>query len=391
MSRGLKNGRTNPDFMLRSRLILFFSLAFFLTGCGNSNNDFPPIVDNGPTWTAPDPATLSVRLQKIVDDNLAESDTPGALVGVFTPNGNWTSATGFADVEGQRPISFNDVSAWRSITKSLTVTVVMQLVAEGDLDLDAPVGDYVNGVPNGSNITLRQLAAMRSGLFNYTKDLDFQQAFAADLDAEWTDAELLGYAFDHPVNFPAGTKYEYSNTNTILLGVVAETVTGRSLKQLIGERLLTPLNLNNSTYLESSLFPSPFARGYFFDEGEFVAVTSNGTALSGSGAMVGTLANLSTWGTALVRGNLLPASLQQQRFQGGPTDGGPIYDSYGLGMGEIRGWWGHTGVGIGYECCVFTEPTTGSQIVILLNASNANQDVPFKMSDEILDALGWIR
>ena len=379
--------------MFRLRLILLLSLALLWAGCGNSNNDLPPIVDNGPAWTAPDPATLSARLQKIVDDNLAESDTPGALVGVFTPNGSWTSATGYADVEGQRPISFQDASAWRSITKSLTVTVVMQLVAEGKLDLDAPVGDYVQGVPNGNNITLRQLAAMRSGLFSYTKDLDFQQVFAADLDAEWTDAELLSYAFSHPVNFPAGADYEYSNTNTILLGVVAETVTGRSLKQLIGERLLTPLNLNSSAYLEGSLFPSPYVRGYFYDddEDEFVAVTSNATALSGAGAMVGTLADLRTWGNALVRGNLLPANLQQQRFQGGPTNGGPIYDSYGLGMGEIRGWWGHTGVGIGYECCVFTEPGSGSQVVIFLNASNANQDVPFKMSDEILDALGWIR
>ncbi len=379
--------------MLRLRLLLLLCLALLWAGCGNSNDELPPITNNpgGPTWTAPNPALLASRLQQIVDANLADSNTPGALVGVFTPNGNWTSATGFADVAGQRPISFNDVSAWRSITKSLTVTIVLQLVAEGDLELDAPVGDYVDGVPNGENITLRQLAAMRSGLFNYTQDPAFQQAFGGDLTADWTDAEILSYAFSHPVNFAAGTQYEYSNTNTILLGVVAETVTGRSLEQLLTERLLVPLGMQNSTYLLGTQFPSPYVRGYVYEDEDdsFFEVISNTTALSGAGAMVGTHADLRTWGHALVRGNLLPPALQAQRFLGQPTNGGPTYDSYGLGMGSIRGWWGHTGNGLGYECCVFTEPTTGSQIVIFVNATNDRADVPFDMADEILDVLNW--
>lgn len=378
---------------------LLLSLLVFSTllaaGCGSSDNS-TPIVNNsnpGPTWTPPDPATLSVDLQQIVDAALAANKTPGALVGVFTPNGSWTSATGSGDLDPSRPISFEDTFAWRSVTKSLTVTVVLQLVAEGQLELDAPVGTYVSGVPNGNNITLRQLAGMRSGLFNYTSDQAFQERFGSDLTAPWTDQELLSAAFSHPVNFAAGAEYEYSNTNTILLGVVAETVTGRPLAQLIQERIFGPLAMTHSVYMTGTELPAPFVHGFIFDEedGGFVELVSNATALSGAGAVAGTFEDLRTWGTALVAGPLLPADLQRQRFQGTPRTNGPIYDTYGLGMGEIRGWWGHTGNGLGYELCVFTEPTTGSQIVVIVNATNSNADVPADIADEILDTLNWPR
>ena len=376
--------------MGRFTWLLVILTAFVTAGCGGSSNETPPLAGNsGPTWTPPNPANLSTQLQTIVDNTLVTDDIPGALVGVFTPNGSWTSTTGFGELDPDRPISLDDIFPWRSITKSLTVTIVLQLVAEGDLDLDAPVGDYVTGVPNGQNITLRQLASMRSGLFNYTKDPQFLEKFGSDLTASWTDQELLDAAFSHPVNFAAGSQYEYSNTNTILLGVVAETVTDQSLAELIQERILGPLDMDRSLYMTGSSLPAPFVRGYTFDPPNFIELISNGTALSGSGAMAGTLADLRAWGAALVAGTLLPADLQRQRFLSARTDGGPFYDSYGLGIGEIRGWWGHTGNGLGYEACVFTEPNTGSQIVIVVNATNQKADVPAEITKEILDTLGW--
>jgi D-alanyl-D-alanine carboxypeptidase len=345
----------------------------------------------GGGWLPPNPATLSARLAQDVEQAMAENDIPGALVAVTTPNGAWVSPFGSAELAAGRPMALSDSSAWRSITKSVTVTVVLQLVAEGRLELDAPVGRYLDGVPNGDIITLRQLAAMRSGLFDYSLDETFRTRFAEDLEAPWTDQELLACAFSHPVNFAAGTQYEYSNTNTVLLGVLAETVTGQSLDRLIEQRVLQPLGLRGTAYVDGPVLPAPFAAGYVFDEGTFLEVAVNGTALSGSGAMAGTLADLSSWGSVLVRGDLLPASLQQERFQSGPTTNGPDYDTYGLGMGEIRGWWGHTGAGIGYQACVFTEPVSGSQIAIMLNGISDNPDVPADLAGTIMDRLGWPR
>lgn len=378
---------------MQKRLSLLFLLGMFLVaGCGDSRDNInPPISSNNPTWAAPDPAALSSRLQAALDARMAQNRVPGALVGVFTPNGSWTSATGFSDVEARTPIAFSDNSSWRSITKSFTVTMVLQLVAEGRLDLDAPVTDYVDGVPRGEEITLRQLAEMRSGLYNYTTSPDFINALIADLQQPWTDEQLLGFAFSQPLNFEPGSEYEYSNTNTILLGVVAETVTGQTYEQLLQQRILNPLGLRNTALVTGTTLPQPFAKGYAYDPERSVyeEVVINNSALSSAGGMAGTFADLRAWGSALVSGSLLPAELHRQRFLSGPATNGPVYDSYGLGMGEIGRWWGHTGDALGYQAAVFTEPGTGSQIVILLNAANENHDVPVDITRDFQDILGW--
>ena len=365
--------------------------ALIITGCGGSGNDAPIQTNSAPFWTPPDPSSRASQLQAALDQRMALNHVPGALVGVFTPNGSWTSATGLSDVEAQTPVTFDQNGAWRSITKSFTVTVILQLVAEGQLDLDAPVGTYVDGVPNGDLITLRQLAEMRSGLFNYTTAPEFIAELIADLTRPWTDQELLDIAFSHPVNFAPGTEYEYSNTNTILLGVVAETVTGQSLSTLIEQRINQPLGLSTFEIVPGTVYPPPAMKGYAFDPDleVFENVVINNSALSAAGGGAGSFADLRAWGKALVDGTLLPADLQAQRFVSTPATNGPIYDTYGLGMGEIRGWWGHTGDALGFQACVFTEPTTGSQIVIMLNAANENHDVPVDLTRDFLDILGW--
>ncbi len=322
---------------------------------------------------------------------MAANRIPGALVGVWTPNGTWTSATGLADVETGRAIDFGDYSAWRSITKSLTVTLMLQLVDEGQLNLDAPVDDYYPGVPNGENITLRQLANMTSGLFNYTKDDQFLAEFANDFERPWTPRELLALAFSHPVNFAAGTAYEYSNTNTVLIGEVVEAVTERSITRLYAERIFVPLALSATVYVTGPNLPDPKAHGYTFDDDTnmFEELLVNSTALGASGAMAGTLEDLHQWGRALALGTLLSSDLQAQRFVSLPPTNGPDYDSYGLGMGEVENWWGHSGVGLGYQAGVFTDPVSGSSVAILMNGTNVNQDVPVDLLRDILKTLGW--
>lgn len=307
-------------------------------------------------------------------------DIPGIAVGVWTPHGEWVTTKGLADLADQRPVRRQDRFGIRSITKSFTVTAILQLVAAGKLGLDDKVGKYVAGVPNGHLITIRQLANMTSGLIDYSRVDAFIKLFSKDLDRRWTNEELLNFAFQQKPQFEPGTRYDYSNTNTVLLGVIVEKVTGRRFESILWRRVLKPLQLSDTLYLFGSSTPWPRARNYLYDETtdtydtERVSFTSQGPA----GALVSDLDDLHRWGRALVKGTLLPKALQRLRFIARTPTNGPEYDRYGLGIGEIAGYWGHTGEGLGYEALVMHHPARDQTVVILINTSRF-KDIPAKM------------
>ena len=153
-----------------------------------------------------------------------------------------------------------------SITKTMTATVILQLVQEGKLSLDDPISKYRPDVPNGDNITIAQLLDMRSGLAGYTENPMFQQAVDDDPERIWTPDELLALAFSAPPLFPPGTAWQYSNTNYVLLGLVMEDVTGQSVAELFQERLFDPLGLDGTVMpaLDDASMPAVFAHGYQF-------------------------------------------------------------------------------------------------------------------------------
>ena len=317
-------------------------------------------------------APLTPRLEAVVDRALRQCRVPGAVVGVYSGSQTWLHAFGLADVASGRRVRLTDHFPIRSATKSFTVTRVLQLVARGRVSLDDPISKYYPGVPDGHKVKLRNLANMTSGVFDYTKDRKFIEKFAPEPLQRWTDPELIAFALQHPLKFNPGTQYEYSNTNTLLLGRVIEHVTGRRVGPALAGSIFEPLGLEETFYLYGTRTPEPRVLGYEgFANGRPTEVTANFTALGASGAMASTLADLRRWGKALVDGTLLPKWLQRQRFVARPATNGPDYDNYGLGMGEIDGWWGHTGSGVGFEVAVFHTPgRRDDTIVVLLNGSN---------------------
>ena len=332
----------------------------------------------------------------IVETALREFHVPGAAVAIYTPSQRWIRTFGLADVSSGRKVDSRDYFAIRSVTKSFAVTAVLQLVAQsnGSVTLDDVIGKYVPNVPDGDIITIRELAGMTSGLFNYVSDQDFIRKFQKNLLRHWDVDELLNYAFHsskHPaVVFTPGTQYQYSNTNTLVLGKLVETLSGQKFETFLEHSILAPLGLNSTFYLKDGGLPHPAVTGYqdFFDDNP-AAISANPSALSYSGAMAATIEDLATWGTALADGSLLPPELQRQRLIARKTAGdpsSPLYDRYGLGMGEVSGWWGHTGTGIGFQAAVFHQIADNQTIAILLNASNAS-DVPVHIFCRLLPLL----
>lgn len=318
-----------------------------------------------------DPAQRS-RFSRIASRILEEYEIPGAVVGVFTPQGEWVLTRGYANVNAKRAVERDDRFGIRSVSKSFTVTALLRLVDRDEVGLDDPISDYVEGVPGGESITLRQLAAMTSGLPDYTDSPVVRAALGEDPTREWTDRELIDAAFALPVEFAPGTEYSYTNTNTILLGMVVEAVTGKPFGDALRQLVLRPLKLNDTRYAPGEPIPDPHALSYDVDPdtGETTRVDVDTSAFSTAGGITSTIDDLRVWVESLATGSLLEKSTHWQRIAAArvATDG-PVYDRYGLGIGEIDGWWGHTGQGLGYQAAAFHDPVDDVTIVALVNAA----------------------
>ncbi len=264
-------------------------------------------------------------MTRIVAQHLGQGAIPGALVGVWYPGrGTWVQAMGIGDLATAAPIAIDDHVRIASITKTFTATVVLQLVEGGHLSLDDPLEPFVAGIVNGDRITIRQMLNMTSGIFDYSTDPVFDPAYAADPAMPFSREEALAIMRQHPADFSPGTQTHYSNSNTYLLGLIIEQVTGQTAGEAITERIIDPLGLTGTSFPTTPEMPAPYAHGYEAPApGDPLrdVTRSNPDIPWTAGAMISTLADVHTWASALANGTLLGADLQQERLAGNPMPG----------------------------------------------------------------------
>ncbi|MEU3795796.1 serine hydrolase domain-containing protein [Streptomyces fructofermentans] len=318
---------------------------------------------------------LTARLDKAVAKVRRQADIPGVVVGLWMPGkGCYVRATGVADTATREPMTTDQYVRIGSETKTFTVTALLKLVDDGRIRLDDPIAKYVRGVPDGRRITLRQLAEMRSGLFPYTSDPDFDHDLMSDPYRSFTPRELLAYGFKHPNTFAPGKKFEYSNTNLILLGLVVEKVSGHRLVDFIDRRVLRPAHLRHTLFPTGSEFPDPHPRGYTDQtlNGEVADATDwNPSWAWAAGAMISDLHDLRRWARIVATGTLLRPQTQAERLKTLPT--GYPGTSYGLGIFDSGGWIGHNGSIPGYETATVYLPSKKATLVIMLNTDISDE------------------
>lgn len=314
---------------------------------------------------------LDAAVQRVMD----EAHVPGVTVGIWTPHqGSYVSSCGVADKSTGQNMAPNLYMRIGSETKTFTVTALLQLVDQGRVGLDDPIGNYVDGVPDGDRITLRQLAGMRSGLFNYSEDDDFYKALTSDPRRSFTPEQLLAYAFRHPVLFPPGQKFFYSNTNLILLGLVVEKTSGQRLGAYIQQHILDPAGMKDTLFPAGAEFPTPHSQGYTDQTADGkVADTADWNPSWGwaAGAMISKQEDLRVWARTVATGQLpdgrrmISPDTQKQRLF---TPATPIPGAgYGLGIFDVQGWIGHNGSLPGYESLAVYLPSAQATLVVLLN------------------------
>jgi D-alanyl-D-alanine carboxypeptidase len=288
-------------------------------------------------------------VQSIVDGYVA-AGVPGAMVYSQDRRSRWSVSSGTRELGVDRPIRPWDKVRVASNTKMYLATVVLQLVDEGEVALDAPIERYLPGLVRGNGydgnaITVRQLLRHTSGMADYVQDV------LADPDANnhpWQPEELVAIGLSNPPLFAPGTDWAYSNTGYLVLGLLVEAVTGNDVGDEITDRLIEPLGLHQTTYPEPGdrSIPRPHPRGYFALPGQPVTdFTEFEPSLAGAaGSLISTGPDMTRFVRALLSGKLLSRGLLAEMRTTIPAEGG----DYGLGIREYPlpcggVAWGHGG------------------------------------------------
>lgn len=316
------------------------------------------------------PPVSHQELQGLLD-RAVTAGTVGVAALVDDGRGTWVGTSGLADVETGTKVGGKDRFRVGSVTKTFVATVVLQLVAEGKLDLDAPVSTRLPGVVAGGDaITIRQLLNHTSGLYNYTDDESFIRAV---LQGQFfTPRELVDVANSHGPLSPPGVTYAYANTNYLVAGLVVEAVAGTTLEHEVQQRLIEPLKLRATSFPTfGGAMDRPYARGYVAAEGELFDATTPyphwPSWLWASGNMVSDASDLATFYQALLGGELLPEDLLTAMKT--PAAG----SDYGLGLYAERTScgtvWGHQGGIPGYRSVAGASEDGTRAVVMLINVT----------------------
>jgi D-alanyl-D-alanine carboxypeptidase len=253
----------------------------------------------------------------------------------------------------------------------------LKLVDEGKLSLDDSVVSYAqhNHLLSklDARITIMQLGNMTSGIPDYIN----QPSFLVDLDhnpyRQFTDDELLTYALKAKHLFIPGKGWYYSNSNYVILGIIAQAVSGETMVQLYQRIIFDPLSMNCTSVAQGLDIPTPFSKGYVFgynsenygpDNAIRDATNFNPSMSSYAGNVISTLEDLRVYAPAFVNGTLISPhakSLRDKSFVSTPRV------KYGFGIGEYKGWFGHNGSIPGYQTVMYYNPEHDMTLVILSN------------------------
>ncbi|MGW0120348.1 serine hydrolase domain-containing protein [Streptomyces sp. NPDC003327] len=156
-----------------------------------------------------------------------------------------------------------------NIAISYMGTALLRLVDQGRVDLDDTVARWLPDLPQGEKITLRMLAASTTGLVDYVREPEFQKAVVANPFRQWTADELVALATGKPRWYKAGTNWNYSHANFVLLGAALEKITGTRLDVLLREQVLRPLGLRETRNAFTPDIPEPVLHAFTADRGTY--------------------------------------------------------------------------------------------------------------------------
>lgn len=266
-----------------------------------------------------------------------------------------------------------------SVSKAFSGAVALSLVEEGRLLLDTTIGERLPEAPAAwSQVSLREALHHTSGLPDYSSDPDFLAALEANPQAYFAPRELIDFVRDQPLNFAPGSSYKYSNTDNIIVGLMAEAATGTAYDSLLATHVFAPLGMQRTSLPSDSAIPEPLIHGYDLQPGLPPEDISNALGVSGvwaSGGIVSTPADLNRFVRGYLGGALFSKEQRTQQFDfisgAGSEPPGPGENSAGLALFRYRTScgtvFGHSGNFPGYTQFIAATRDGESSVTVSVN------------------------
>lgn len=306
----------------------------------------------------------------------------GITVGISDPSlGYLVKSYGTADISGSAltPRMHYRIA---SVTKTFTALAVLRLAQQGKLSLDDRISSYIQDIPKACQIRIRDLLAMRGGVYDFTADHKFDVQYSRDPELHgWRPADVLSIIRKHWSKAKAPDRRTvYSNSEYILLGYVIRKASGQSAHRYITSTIHR-LGLANTTFATRNRLPAPFVHGYLGRGSSVHKPSSTDVTVSNpwvpwtAGAIVSTVPSMLKYARQLGTGAGLSRRYWKQRRSWGPLTQTGVKLQYGLGLTQLGNWIGHDGSIFGFSDMVFYLPAKKVSVVVMANAGDG-ENVP---------------
>lgn len=327
----------------------------------------------GPTFTGPERASLptlpvGMPARQAVDSlarHVKQSLPLAALSALVLRRGDTllTRGYGVEDVQTREAATPRTLYHFGSVGKQFTAAAVLQLAEQGKLSLDDPITKYVPSYEEGAGRTLRHLLTMTSGIPNYTKDRDVRS------DSTLTHAEVVAAIRRQEMEFGAGERFHYSNSNYYLLGMVIEEVSGRAYREYLQAEVLDRVP-GGELYACAAAPDAGRARPYLSLNDELVAADPPVDYAFAAGSVCGSVQGLAAWARALqARRVVSRASLEQMTTAARLSSGQPTGYGFGVYVDTVAGhpvvW--HGGLIAAYEAYLAWYPADDVIVALATN------------------------
>ena len=411
-----------PGFMQKNGVSFLLALPFLLLltsgfiGCSNSDAPVFPVSPASPA--APVVPAISVaptfqqKIEAAVNASMAAADHKrGISVAVYDGTTMWTYASGYADGDygtaTGTAMTTDTPSYAYSITKTLVSALVLTQIENGLYSLTDTVEDLLSSHADYASLdlthinkdaTVAQLLRHTSGMPDYVDNpsalIPMSDPAYTVYGLPWKPADILNYIVDAP--YGATGTFEYSNTNYILLGMIAESKGGAALNTLLANTFFTPLSIT-ALLAPQDTYPAGIAHGYddafalgwpFHTFMDFDAALKTyvdptydfflgaGRSTWTAGGIIATATELAKWGHELYddTGAAITPTVRTQLKNSAPLNGdygyGVNYDDFTYTDGTIGGEYSHGGGGPGYRTVLLYEKTKGITVAIMTNVNN---------------------